>query len=122
MVLQLVSFGSTILEIYVGLKLVVSLYNQLTNNYFSAVTCLPRTIITIFYISFFISRATGYDETTLSLACNHNSSIVNTNVKDRTGSKVEMLRMIARVHPTTIKIAVHLKKAVWAAGGRQQQQ
>ena len=38
MVLQLVSFGSTILEIYVGLKLVVSLYNQLTNNYFRAVT------------------------------------------------------------------------------------
>ena len=36
-VLQLVSFGSTILEIYVGLKLVVSLYNQLTNNYFRAV-------------------------------------------------------------------------------------
>jgi hypothetical protein len=36
-VLHLVSFGSTILEIHVRLKLVVSLYNQLTNNYSRAV-------------------------------------------------------------------------------------
>jgi len=33
----LVSFGSTILEIYFGRKLAVSSYNQLTVNYFRAV-------------------------------------------------------------------------------------
>ena len=60
-----------------------------------------------------------YHETTLSLACSHNSSSVNTNAKDRTGNKVEMHHMMARVHQTTIKVALHLEKAVWAAGGRQ---